>query len=207
MIDLDRHMERFWSIEKAPLTVNSNAEEPAINLRRNEEGKQHKRTVATVLQAIQCFKGKKVGHRFLSVAELEEALTFIIKHMHVKEFNVEIKQLRRERPIDSKSKLTKLTPFLDDDTIIRVGGRLQNASIPYTAKHPAILPTSHPFTKLLLVDLHKDNLHIATQALRASTATILDSSRQSFSIRSCSRMRSMLQAEPSNIQTAHGNSS
>ncbi|CAD7085394.1 unnamed protein product [Hermetia illucens] len=127
-----------------------------------------KRIIATVLRAIQCFKGKRVGHRFLSVAELEEALTLIIRHMQVKEFKAEIKQLRRERPIDSKSKLTKLTPFLDNNSIIRVGGRLRNASIPYTAKHPAILPTSHPFTKLLLVDLHKDNLHIATQALRAT---------------------------------------
>ncbi|XP_037922920.1 uncharacterized protein LOC119659079 [Hermetia illucens] len=127
-----------------------------------------KRIIATVLRAIQCFKGKRVGHRFLSVAELEEALTLIIRHMQVKEFKAEIKQLRRERPIDSKSKFTKLTPFLDNNSIIRVGGRLQNASIPYTAKHPAILPTSHPFTKLLLVDLHKDNLHIATQALRAT---------------------------------------
>ncbi|CAD7094243.1 unnamed protein product [Hermetia illucens] len=127
-----------------------------------------KRIIATVLRAIECFKEKRVGHRFLSVAELEEALTLIIRYMQVKEFKAEIKQLRRERSIDSKNKLTKLTPFLDNNSIITVGGRLQNATIPYTAKHPAILPTSNPFTKLLLLDLHKDNLHIATQALRAT---------------------------------------
>ncbi|CAD7093090.1 unnamed protein product [Hermetia illucens] len=92
-----------------------------------------KRIIATVLRAIQCFK--ETGH------------------MQVKEFKADIKQLRRERPIDSKSKLTKLIPFLDNNSIIRVGGRLQNASILYTVKHPAILPTSHPFTKLLLVAL------------------------------------------------------
>ena len=34
-------------------------------------------------------------------------------------------------------------------------GRLQNAEIPYSAKHPILLPRSQPFTALIVQDAHK----------------------------------------------------
>lgn len=41
------------------------------------------------------------------------------------------------------SKLQELNPFLDDDGMVQVGGRLQNSLLPYDAKHPVILGKSH----------------------------------------------------------------
>lgn len=41
------------------------------------------------------------------------------------------------------SKLLTLTPFLDSDGIIRVGGRLKNAHIPFDQKYPIVLPSKH----------------------------------------------------------------
>ena len=42
--------------------------------------------------------------------------------------------------------------FRDDKGLWRCGGRLQNAEIPYAAKHPVLLPRSHPVTALVVRD-------------------------------------------------------
>lgn len=46
-------------------------------------------------------------------------------------------------PFALKTKLQELNPFLDDDGMVQVGGRLQNSLLPYDAKHPVILGKSH----------------------------------------------------------------
>ena len=43
-----------------------------------------------------------------------------------------------------------LDPFLDEDGILRVGGRLKHALLPYTSRHQIILPYRHYAVKLLI---------------------------------------------------------
>ncbi|XP_068691511.1 uncharacterized protein [Montipora foliosa] len=62
----------------------------------------------------------------------------------------ERKRLReRLNCIGYASPLRKLSPFLHDG-VICAGGRLNNASIPFSAKHPMILPSKHPVTDLII---------------------------------------------------------
>ena len=42
----------------------------------------------------------------------------------------------------------------DDAKLLRYGGRLKNADIPYEFKHPVILPKNHRFTDLVIVFYH-----------------------------------------------------
>lgn len=49
---------------------------------------------------------------------------------------------------------TQFGLFLDDKGLWRCGGRLQNAGIPFTAKHPLLLPREYPFTSLVICDAH-----------------------------------------------------
>ena len=53
-----------------------------------------------------------------------------------------IKLIQSKFNIASKinNDLVSLTPFIDSDNIIRVGGRLQNSAIPFDFKHPILLP-------------------------------------------------------------------
>ena len=44
--------------------------------------------------------------------------------------------------------------FLDDKALWRCGGRLQNADLPFPAKHPVLLPKNHPVTTLIVHDAH-----------------------------------------------------
>ncbi|GAB0086425.1 hypothetical protein DMENIID0001_004870 [Sergentomyia squamirostris] len=59
-----------------------------------------------------------------------------------------------------------LCPFLDDDGIIRVGGRLENAYLPFDTKHPILLPKGR-FATLVASRAHITNSHAGPQALLA----------------------------------------
>ena len=45
--------------------------------------------------------------------------------------------------------------FLDDKGLWRCGGRLQNADIPFAAKHPVLLPRKHTLTALIAHNAHQ----------------------------------------------------
>ena len=58
-------------------------------------------------------------------------------------------------------------PFLDDG-VLRVGGRLQHATIPRECKHPVILPPNDHVTSLLIDYHHRFNGHAGTAHVLAS---------------------------------------
>ena len=53
----------------------------------------------------------------------------------------------------------QLRLFLDQDHIIRCGGRIHNAPISQSAKFPIQLPVNHPFTTLIIHSTHAAQLH------------------------------------------------
>ena len=106
-------------------------------------------------------KGRKFETN-LSIDELEHATNSIIKLLQREVFREEVNALKSGRPI--KGKLAPLTPFLDPIGVLRVGGRLANADLPYHEKHPALLPRKHDFTTLLIREQHIRNYHAGAQA-------------------------------------------
>lgn len=68
----------------------------------------------------------------------------------------------------SRGPLASLTPFLDENDIIRVGGRLGNSKFENDKKHPILLPGNHMFTNRLFIDEHNRLLHAGPQLLLAS---------------------------------------
>ena len=57
------------------------------------------------------------------------------------------------------SSLYRLDAFIDGDGVLRVGGRIRNASIPYDVKHPVILPSKGHVTMLLVRHHHERISH------------------------------------------------
>ncbi|GFX32260.1 integrase catalytic domain-containing protein [Trichonephila clavipes] len=53
----------------------------------------------------------------------------------------------------------------DDKGVLRVGGRLENASIPYSQKHPAILAKYSKLSKIYFITLLKKLFHVGPQGL------------------------------------------
>ena len=67
--------------------------------------------------------------------------------------------------VKASSKLLRLCPFIDDDGLIRVGGRLKNATtIDINQRHPIVLPADNHFTRLLFKCEHERCMHGGPQA-------------------------------------------
>lgn len=49
-----------------------------------------------------------------------------------------------------RSPMRKLTPFLDTNDLLRVGGRLGNSDLEYNIQHPIILPHASPIVEMLV---------------------------------------------------------
>lgn len=72
-------------------------------------------------------KNKEFGS--LTVLELRNSLICLVKLAQNSSFSKEINDLKSNIPISTKSKLIPLNPFLDEDGVLRVGGRIGKANI------------------------------------------------------------------------------
>ena len=81
-----------------------------------------------------------------------------------------------------KDPLSMLNPFEDNENILRVGGRLSRAALPYHIKHPVVLPRCHPVSEVILHHFHHRTMHagrhITHGALREAGYYLLGSLRK-----------------------------
>ena len=66
------------------------------------------------------------------------------------------------RRISKLKTLRILRPCVDDDSKLRVDGRLENAELPVETKHPLILPCKHPLTQSIVLHEHEKAKHAGT---------------------------------------------
>ncbi|XP_013148096.1 PREDICTED: uncharacterized protein LOC106110741, partial [Papilio polytes] len=104
----------------------------------------------------------------LSVDELYKALKFLIKFAQCESFSLEMQCLKNNKPLPNKSNLKQLNVFLDKEDIIRVGGRITSSRYSYDKRHPVLLKSNHPLTKLIFENEHIRLLHAPPQLLLTS---------------------------------------
>ncbi|XP_076653517.1 uncharacterized protein LOC143359464 [Halictus rubicundus] len=78
------------------------------------------------------------------------------------QFGNEIKCLQAKNTT-SKCRIASLNPFLDEDAVLRVGGRLQKSDLPYDQKHPILLPSRHRLTDLIIRETREKHHHTGIQ--------------------------------------------
>lgn len=71
----------------------------------------------------------------------------------------EILLLQRGQKLPKRGPLSSLHPFLDATGLLKVGGRLENTSLPYDQKHPVVLPGCSVLANLIIHWAHKASLH------------------------------------------------
>jgi len=81
--------------------------------------------------------------------ELEEAENLWIRHVQ--------KLVKAEDKFDQIQ--VSLGLFEDDKGVLRCGGRLQNAPLPYAGRFPAILPRKYHVTELIIKRHHSNVMH------------------------------------------------
>ncbi|KAK9744294.1 hypothetical protein QE152_g7872 [Popillia japonica] len=111
-------------------------------------------------------KNKVIGS--LTPSELNTSMITLIKIAQASSFAKEIHQLTQNGKLDNDSRLLSLNPFIDNEGILRVSGRLNRSNIAYQHKHQSLLPTKHWLTELIIQNEHATHLHSGTQLTMAA---------------------------------------
>ncbi|XP_055600236.1 uncharacterized protein LOC129749323 [Uranotaenia lowii] len=118
----------------------------------------------------------------LQQAELESAEKLLFRTMQSEAYAEEIRKLQQidspteQRRLKRTSPLSKLSPFIDEDGILRVESRISAAAfVSYDTRNPIILPREHYATKLIVLWYHKKYLH-------CNTNTVVNEIRQRFHV-------------------------
>jgi hypothetical protein len=112
-----------------------------------------------------------------SAADLERATTVLLKTVQKEVFTDELRllkgnldresnnrsEVRERKQVLKKSRLRELDPFVDENGVLRVGGRLRRSSLDFVEKHPAILPRDHYLSELLVRHYHETVHHQGRQ--------------------------------------------
>ncbi|XP_065213364.1 uncharacterized protein LOC135840665 [Planococcus citri] len=99
------------------------------------------------------------NRKFLSAGERKQAMFVIIRFVQKEKFDVELQCLQNKVKFPRKSRLKALNVFLDDNGLMRVGGRLENSSLSYDTKHPIILPANCRFMERYVTFVHEKHAH------------------------------------------------
>lgn len=135
-----------------------------------------------VRSANSCASISQSARRELSVHEVQVAEKEIIRHVQKLSFSDVVEALKEVnknqessrqvkttlKKLKTNTSLHKLSPMLDDEGILRVGGRLQNATIDYEAKHQIILPYRHHITSLIIQKHHQEAGHLGQEYVLSS---------------------------------------
>nr|XP_039271502.1 uncharacterized protein LOC120345955 isoform X3 [Styela clava] len=122
-----------------------------------------------------CHKLRKVDcANNLEVENLSISEKVIIRCLQQIHFSEEIEQLQscavsgaildrakiKIRNKLSRSSIYKLDPYIDEDGLIRVGGRIGRANMPMDCKHPLLLPRHSHVTNLIIRHFHMKVHHM-----------------------------------------------
>lgn len=111
-----------------------------------------KRIVAWWLRLIWVCLLRAPVKEVLSIKEVRKAEILLIKHVQQQHFSDEIARLLTGASVAKSSPLRLLIPFIDQDGLLRVGGRLIECKSIET--RPYILSHLHPVPKAIVNDVH-----------------------------------------------------
>ena len=120
------------------------------------------RAVGVISYLRRPFKKNKPKTVTATVAERQDAEILIFKELQHSAFKNEITSLshKEQKPkLTKQSRLLRMDPFIDDQGLTRVGGRLENSTLPFDVKHPIILPRCSHITELIIDHFHERLKH------------------------------------------------
>ncbi|XP_052680227.1 uncharacterized protein LOC128160994 [Crassostrea angulata] len=100
----------------------------------------------------------------------KEAEQFILRTIQQECYYSGINCLRSGKAIPGSSPIVSLSPVLDGEGILRVGGRLGRANLPTGEKTPVLVPGEHHIAKLLVVyhhgSIYQQRRHLTERSIR-----------------------------------------
>ncbi|XP_022816197.1 uncharacterized protein LOC111349335 [Spodoptera litura] len=115
------------------------------------------RIIAWILRALN--PKRRQLPKYLTLQELNNATKVIVKQTQHKIFDTDISHLRKKSTVQANSKLRALNPYIDQEDLLRVGGRLRNTILNEEMNHPMIIPHESRLTQLLIDQAHCTTFH------------------------------------------------
>lgn len=156
-----------------------------------------RKAMAQALRAIKKMQKKPV-EELISVVEYQEARRVLIKQAQAEVYHAEIDSLKKNSlaKIPTSSELRILSPYLDDQGILRMSGRIDKAScVNDWSKRPIILPSKHKITEQIVADYHETYQH-------GNNETVINQLRARYVI---PKMRAVVRRVASACQECHVN--
>lgn len=123
------------------------------------------RCIAYCLRFGQPIQGKLRRTGEFTVTELKNAEKALCAISQNDTYGEELDALKQERQVPRSSSIFNLTPYLDQDGLIRINGRIEAAQLEYDVKNPIILAREHPLTKLIIAHYHRLGKHQNNDAI------------------------------------------
>ena len=119
-------------------------------------------------------KGTASSAKYLSVAEYIEAEDFLHKRAQARSFGPQIQHIKSKSTelLSRRSHLLGLHPEINKKGLLCVGGRLRNALISDTQKHPVILSCRDTLTRKLFDHYHIELHHGGPTAILAHSGNL-----------------------------------
>ncbi len=157
------------------LVSSSNQVEPVIPVNRYSTFTKLKRIAAWIFRFIHNCRLKRpnaILSLYITVQELSQSERSWIRTCQAADFPHELATIQSssDATLPNYSALKSLRPFIDSNGVIRVGGRLSNAEVSYSTKHPVVLHGKNPITRMILQSEHRRMLHAGPTLLCASVS-------------------------------------
>ena len=154
--------------EKRLLTVKTEPEGIGLIVASTSSWFRLKRKIAWLMKIKNRLLKREESNK-VSKNDLEKAELVLLSYLQKQSFPKELKMLSQSSPVPKQSPLSKLNPFLDEQGVIRVGGRLGNTETNnFQQSHPIILPKQHHISRLIIQHIHEKMGHLGRETTLAS---------------------------------------
>ncbi|XP_036346348.1 uncharacterized protein LOC118755629 isoform X1 [Rhagoletis pomonella] len=131
------------------------------------------RAMRVIARVFRFFRKTHPVHKLAASDETDEITSDEVKQVKCRliliaqrrHYADEYRAIIASTPINAKSSLRALNPFLDRNGVMRVGGRLALTNIPYSERYPIILPYDCQYSRLLVKFTHLISLHGGNQLM------------------------------------------
>lgn len=143
-------------------TKNESNELPAIS-----SWYKMRRVFVYIIRFINYTRKRKLYKGPITTNEIEEATTQIIQIAQLAQFESEIKTLKAGKELKMSCSIIGLNVFLDQNNVLRVGGRLKNNNMTFNTLYPVIIPKQSSIAQLIIRETHEKNFHAGQKLTEA----------------------------------------
>ena len=149
--ELDEHDPEIRKQALSYTSVKSISSAFDMLLARHSSWMDLKRAIAWYYRLLLYFrKDRKAGA--LTASEIRHAGKRLVLAAQQRHFSEDVAALKKNGVVSKSSRLLTLSPYLDADGLMRVGGRLKHANM--IEKNPYIIPSSHHIATCMVNDAH-----------------------------------------------------